>query len=1155
MITLDVEANNLLNSETIDYTASPFKLKDTFALHCIVVEEHDTGNLIAFYDGDTYELDGRGYTEHDSALGHTYILENYEEVEYTHKKLNEFSSYIKNNKPSAVVGHNIINYDLLVLKLTHNMDYTVYPDSWAGVSLEIEDTLVTSKKLNADRFGGHSLDNLSTKVGLRKIDFRPDIPKEDRFKTFAADMLYYCIRDVKVNTKVYRYLEEEKGSWDWKEAIALEKAVAEVITRQEHRGFNFDKELAQKNIEELDKLMEERSEKVTPVLPPKKATKTFMKDYTPPVRQIKKDGQPTSYVYNFVEKIGGKLKGEVGSWCIEFDGQEYQLPLDSTVSLVTEQKADINDTTHIKMWLVEAFGWKPTEYKEKDITVDSKKIKLSPEKLQAAIDRYVEQSLDSPFLFDRCEFLKTRPEKLKDYLVKACETGRSVRVLTNPSFTVGQEKEICPQLQRIAKDFPYAKDVVEYLTYKHRRNSILGGGLVWDEEEEAEKGYLAVVREDGRIPTPADTCGCATSRFKHRSVANIPRVSSLYGKNMRAMFGVTEGFIQFGYDFDSLEARIESHYCFKYDETKDYCRSLIMEKPNDVHSLMAEKITSIIKRKFERSPAKSVKYSCLPKDNTEVLTESGWKWFSELSVGDLVMTYNTKLDMYEFKPIQHTVEYQDEEIIEMSNKWFRVESTANHRWFGHKRVMIGSSNANPKRELVPTFMTTSEISSEFNLQVAAKHSSDTCAVTPEQAALVGWVLSDGYYKWSESSSIDAKNKGIICSIAQAEHKYWEQLEDCLGKNNIEYTKDENTKNSNKVFIYRLRSGCIRSFMDSVVGCRRQKHEVDWCSWILSLSAECLDAFLHAFWLADGHKRKNVKSKIITQNKGRIADAVVLAANLLGKRVFVSEKNEKALVITVNDARHITGQRVKKQTTRFADVFCLTTENSTFVIRQNNFVTITGNCTYGATAGKVAKIIGSTMQVGNQVFDAFWAAAQPLASLKEALHRYWEVVGKKRFILGIDGSKVPTRSPHAILNSLFQSAGVICAKRAMVLHDRKLKAEGFIVDFFREDWKNKVFCQQLIAYHDESQLEVSASLVKIKTFETEEEAKVWKGGTEERAGMILSDIRHNENGSYSVGYSRPAELAIQSVKEAGEYYKLNIELTAGYMLGRNWGDCH
>jgi hypothetical protein len=153
---------------------------------------------------------------------------------------------------------------------------------------------------------------------------------------------------------------------------------------------------------------------------------------------------------------------------------------------------------------------------------------------------------------------------------------RPLKVYTNPTITVGMEKEIDPALLELADKFPHAKLVSEYLTYSHRRNSILGGGQeVFDdddrdeEDEYAGKGFLAAERisVDGRIPTPADTCGAGTSRFKHRLVANIPRVTSLYGKEMRGQFGVDveDGFIQLGYDFDSLEAKIEAHYVYKYD--------------------------------------------------------------------------------------------------------------------------------------------------------------------------------------------------------------------------------------------------------------------------------------------------------------------------------------------------------------------------------------------------------------------------------------------------------------------------------------------------------------------------------------------------------------------------------------------------------------
>ena len=154
--------------------------------------------------------------------------------------------------------------------------------------------------------------------------------------------------------------------------------------------------------------------------------------------------------------------------------------------LITEQVATIDDTTHIKNWLV-GLGWNPSEYKEKDLSVDQKKQKLSKEKYEAAVNRYVEQTLNCNFCDDRLERIGTTRNKLKEKLLNAKWETKGVKVLTNPSFTKGQDKEMCPDLERISEQFPYAKDVVEYLTFKHRRNSILGGGLEWDDDEEPEK--------------------------------------------------------------------------------------------------------------------------------------------------------------------------------------------------------------------------------------------------------------------------------------------------------------------------------------------------------------------------------------------------------------------------------------------------------------------------------------------------------------------------------------------------------------------------------------------------------------------------------------------------------------------------------------------
>lgn len=232
-------------------------------------------------------------------------------------------------------------------------------------------------------------------------------------------------------------------------------------------------------------------------------------------------------------------------------------------------------------------------------------------------------------------------------------------------------------------------------------------------------------------------------------------------------------------------------------------------------------------------------------------------------------------------------------------------------------------------------------------------------------------------------------------------------------------------------------------------------------------------------------------------------------------------------------------------------------------------------TYGASAPKVAQTIGSDLATGQLVYDGFWQAAAPLAKLKEKLQEFWANTGKK-YVLGIDGRKVPTRSPHATLNALFQSGGVIAAKRAMVIHDDLLEAEGFLCDFFVDDWKNKSFCQQMVAYHDESQVEVTKDLVQFKWFSKEslgwtkvddpkEQEKIdkqckkkveqWKAEEEAKTGKMWANVHESPKGGWFTAYSRPGELASMAVKMAGEYYKLNVTLTAGYDVGASWRDCH
>jgi hypothetical protein len=229
-------------------------------------------------------------------------------------------------------------------------------------------------------------------------------------------------------------------------------------------------------------------------------------------------------------------------------------------------------------------------------------------------------------------------------------------------------------------------------------------------------------------------------------------------------------------------------------------------------------------------------------------------------------------------------------------------------------------------------------------------------------------------------------------------------------------------------------------------------------------------------------------------------------------------------------------------------------------------------TYGAQAAKVAKTIGAPLAVGQQVFDAFWQAAEPLAKLKDWLKKEWEKKFQKKRIVGIDGRLIPTRSAHAILNSLFQGGGVVCAKKVMVYHDRFAAEEGMIVDFFSQTMDEvEHWWQQMIAMHDEAQGEVSKKSVKFKVFT--KEALGWQKFDDKEAqkkedarceqivadfkaaqSEVWSDVQHTDKGWF-VAYCRQGELISKAVAAVNKDFDLNVPLDAGYVLGRSWMDCH
>lgn len=117
-----------------------------------------------------------------------------------------FKAYVRELKPTVIVGHNLLGYDLESLRKNWGCDYTVgRQDTFLGMPVEFRDTLLLSQYLNADRQPtklGHGLKGWGIRLGDYKGDFKD-------FSKWSEAMEAYCVQDVRLCQKVYEILLRE----------------------------------------------------------------------------------------------------------------------------------------------------------------------------------------------------------------------------------------------------------------------------------------------------------------------------------------------------------------------------------------------------------------------------------------------------------------------------------------------------------------------------------------------------------------------------------------------------------------------------------------------------------------------------------------------------------------------------------------------------------------------------------------------------------------------------------------------------------------------------------------------------------------------------------------------------------------------------------
>lgn len=1117
------------------------------------------------------------------------------------KPLSDLRGWLENELDTLCI-HNLFGFDLEALRLTGYIDsYDIKPESINGKPKRLIDTLSMSRALYPDRplpkgcpskvynevtgkldsVGSHGLAAWGYRVANMK-------PKIDDWRNQPLDT--YCervIEDVIINElALTKMIEESKRiargdnkpkiglPSDWKGGLRINNKSDYLMCKGERDGILFDKEAAEKLRDYIDKTMDIIAKEVESQLPLRDVPQSQRADF--PANPFKKDGEISSSGYSWLRRLGYKINDESFelpvppanpfkkdgtlsthgiNFCEKqgFEGTDEEkkifinkcrkdleviTPLDKED--LEKAKADlrnkvepdwkepmlISNQDDIKLYLFRDQNWYPTLWNTKDITRDQDKRPVPDDIQDQKLDEYIEKYSQSPYRPIIEEEMNIRFDWSTRKLKR--EIRRKSRFLVTTPKLKDERGELCPSLENLQGEM--AKKIVKWLSLRNRRS------VIQSKDEKKKTGWLNNPRLeiDGRIGQGFSGV-TNTNRYKHRTIVNLPKADPdvLLGKEMRSLFIAPKGRYIIGYDGSNLEQFVGGSYAWIFDKG-DYLKKL----EGDSHTTNAIAYTEAAGREVSRGEGKGVTYACLPVDNTDVLTKEGWKSYDQLSKDDLVLTHDDNLGCYIWNEIEKVHYYKDQQLAMLSNSHIGFESTYDHRWKVYKRRQKGHRG---ERYLDNTYVETKDITTECSLHNNSYY--DQGFVTEDQANLVAWLLSDGYYKWSDksdnTSSSFRKKKGITARIIQSDNKFQKEIEECLERNSINYSITRTLRdNGNHVNYYVLNSIQIRQFLDKVVGCRKQKHDVDWCKWLLNLNQKSLVSFLNTFWLADGNtKRKD--SWTIIQNKGNIADALILCGNLTGKVVTYNNKSDKCLNINFRDSNTISGQRLTKTKTRISDVFCLTVPNSNFVIRQNGYITITGNCMYGAQAPKIAAMLGVDRDTGQAVINAFWDTNLGLKKFKEALEAYWEATGKK-YIRGIDGRKIYTRSKHSLVNCAFQSCGAILMSIAGCFMYDLLKKHGIPHDL----------AIRLAYVHDEYQYEVCKSLVTEYVFDTKEECVDFQ----RKDGKLLSNPKEIDGKWYRY-YSLIGDLGNKSLNMAGKFLNMPVKFEAAYDVGYNLAETH
>ncbi len=335
---------------------------------------------------------------------------------------------------------------------------------------------------------------------------------------------------------------------------------------------------------------------------------------------------------------------------------------------------------------------------------------------------------------------------------------------------------------------------------------------------------------------------------------------------------------------------------------------------------------------------------CVPL-SAEILTRRGFMPFFDLSVGEDVLAYDLESNRCTWTPLLRVTTYEEAETIRIFNQHgFDYVCTPDHSW---------AVSASKWQRRVPLLRKATELRASDFVILASPAPSGNSPITPSEAAILGWIFTDG--------CLIRSGNQVRAQIGQTKEPYVSEIRELVGtvasehygRPRVRTFPTGRTYETRPSYKWQIRASFLRPLL-----AKAGIHDArDLPDLVLRLSSDARGAMLRAMLHAEATSEYE-----FCQKEGPVFEAFQILATLegfaLGK--LRRDSNNVVNVQKLKTRRRACASQFVTETAGRQPVWCPTTRFGTWVMRQNGNVVITGNT---SAVGRALALLGFEVRRG------------------------------------------------------------------------------------------------------------------------------------------------------------------------------------------------